>query len=73
MYKIVEIIRYGKPDLGVQVFGVFDLPIEDILSIMREYNVFRGGKYPAIYVQEFPKINPTDLCISDRYRYDLDQ
>lgn len=45
---IVEIIRYGNPDLGVHPFENFD----DIQPTMDEYNRFRGGKYPSYYVIE---------------------
>lgn len=45
---VVEILRYGDPALGVQVYGVFDMSREEIIAMMKEYNDYRGGKYPVI-------------------------
>jgi len=67
---VVEIIRYGSPDLGVQLFGVFDLPIDEILKRMRVYNEQRGGKYPAVYITKV-SMNPSDLTGAERVEYGL--
>lgn len=62
---LVEIIRYGHPELGVSIYGVFD-DYELIHPTMVEYNNFRGGKYPAYYVTYFDNINPKDCSFSER-------
>ena len=48
---LVEVIRYGDPELGVQFFGVFT-DYDSIRGIMEDYNSYRGGKYPSYYVTE---------------------
>jgi len=69
MHYLVEIIRYGKDELGVQLFGVFTE--RDIIhETMIDYNNYRGGKYPAYYVQGV-EVNPTDLVVHDRIRYNI--
>ena len=66
---IVEIIRYGSPDLGVHLFGVFD-DFDAIAPIMREYNYNRGGKYPAYYVTRV-FINDEEVFNHKRERFDI--
>lgn len=70
MLFLVEIIRYGNPDLGVQLFGVFD-NFEKIAPTMALYNSYRGGKYPSYYVTVFEGVNPTDDSLVNRVRYNL--
>jgi len=67
---VVEIIRYGKPNLGLTTFGIFD-NIDDIFSTLLKYNSLRAGKYPAFYVQEFKVINNEEPDFYGRIRYDI--
>jgi hypothetical protein len=69
---LVEIIRYGNPKLGVQPFGVFD-DIQNIHKTMKEYNQYRGGKYPAYYVTECSLNEEESLMHNKRTMYDLEQ
>lgn len=65
---LVEIIRYGNPELGVSIYGVFD-DYELIRQTMKEYNIYRGGKYPAYYVTELGPVNPKDDNVGSRTYY----
>jgi len=65
MMYLVEIIRYGSPELGVSVYGVFN-DYELIHSTMTEYNEYRGGKYPAYYVTPIGEVNPKDDKVGSR-------
>lgn len=69
MVYIVEIIRYGAPELGVQFFGVFD-DLDVVHEKMKEYNEYRGGKYPEYYVTETP-INPDKIHAGEKVRYEV--
>jgi hypothetical protein len=62
---LVETIRYGKPEFGVSIFGVFD-DFSLISQAMKEYNDFRGGKYPAYYITEIGKVNPDNDIVGSR-------
>ena len=66
----VEILRYGDPNES-QFFGVFDLPLEEVIKKMRSYNDFRGGKYPKIRVSEV-ELNPEDLIYPESVIYTVD-
>lgn len=67
---LVEIIRYGNPELGVSVYGVFD-DYELIHSTMTGYNTFRGGKYPAYYVTPIGVVNPKNDNVGSRTRHEV--
>jgi hypothetical protein len=67
---LVEIIRYGNPELGVSAYGVFDC-YELIHPTMIEYNLFRGGKYPAYYVTEIGPVNPKNDNVGSRTRHEV--
>jgi hypothetical protein len=67
---LVEIIRYGNPELGVSVYGVFDC-YELIHPTMTEYNQYRGGKYPAYYVTEIGPVNPKNDNVGSRTRHEV--
>ena len=69
---LVEIIRFGNPDLGVHTFGVFD-DVERIAPAMTAYNVYRGGKYPAYYVTNMGVMNPNDSDFCPRAFYEVDE
>lgn len=62
---VVEVIRYGNPELGIHFYGVFD-NYDLIYPTMKEYNNFRGGKYPAYYVTKISGLNPKDCDFSER-------
>lgn len=49
---LVEILRYADPKES-QFFGVFHKSKKQIFKIMKEYNDYRGGKYPAYRLTEF--------------------
>jgi hypothetical protein len=49
---VIEILRYGYEDLGQHLFGVYD-DLDKAINDAREYNWYRGGKYPKIVVKEF--------------------
>jgi hypothetical protein len=49
---VIEILRYGYEDLGQHLFGVYD-DLDKAINDAREYNWYRGGKYPKIVVNEF--------------------
>ena len=51
-YFVIEILRYGDAELGNHLFGVYD-DLDRAKKDAREYNHFRGGKYPKIVVSEF--------------------
>lgn len=68
---LVEVIRFGNPDLGVNVFGVFD-NFEKIAPAMAKYNSYRGGKYPEYYVTNIGVVNPTDSDFNRRHRYKVE-
>jgi hypothetical protein len=67
---VVEIIRYGKPNLGLTTFGIFD-NIDTVFSTLIKYNSLRAGKYPAFYIQEFKSINNEEPDFYGRIRYDI--
>lgn len=67
---LVEVIRYGDPKLGCQAYGVFDC-FNKIAPEMKAYNSFRGGKYPAYYVQELD-LNPKDISRYPKVRYEVE-
>jgi len=67
---LVEIVRYGNPELGVSVYGVFD-NYELIRPTMKEYNNYRGGKYPAYYVTPIGPVNPKDDNVGSRTLYEV--
>lgn len=48
---VIEIIRYGNPQLGVYLYGVFST-LEGLHEQMVIYNKYRGGKYPSYRVTE---------------------
>ena len=48
---VVNILRYGDEKLGKSFFGVFS-DKEIAIKTAREYNNFRGGKYPTIELFE---------------------
>ncbi len=49
---VIEILRYGNEELGRHLFGVYEFLGAGVKDA-REYNWFRGGKYPKIVVNEF--------------------
>lgn len=50
--KLVEILRYGDEKVR-HLFGVFtDMTDEEIIEMMKNYNQYRGGKYPSIIVYD---------------------
>ena len=67
---VVEVIRMGDPELGVQFFGVFD-DLDVIHKTMANYNVRRGGKYPAYYVIE-SELNPSKMQGGLKNVYEVD-
>jgi hypothetical protein len=67
---LVEIIRYGNPELGVSVYGVFD-NVELLHQTMKEYNQYRGGKYPAYYVTPIGEVNPKNDNVGSRTRHEV--
>jgi len=68
---LVEVVRFGNPDLGVHVFGVFD-DFEKIAATMAEYNAYRGGKYPEYYITNIGVVNPTDTEFNRRHGYKVE-
>lgn len=48
---VIEILRYGKEKLGRDLFGVYD-DLNKAIDDAKEYNWYRGGKYPTIIVNE---------------------
>ena len=70
MIYLVEIIRYGDPELGVHRYGLFD-DFNKIKPTMAEYNCYRGGKYPAYFVTEFAEMNPAHTGFPGRKRYEV--
>lgn len=72
MYKklyLIEIVRYGDPELSVQTFTITD-DFDKIEYEMILYNQFRGGKYPAYYVTEL-NMNEFNLQPRKRVRFDI--
>ena len=52
IYK-VEILRYGSEELGYYFYGIFD-DREKAIESCKEYNEYRGGKYPEILLYTIP-------------------
>ena len=49
---VIEILRYGRADLGQHLFGAYN-DLGKAIKDAREYNWYRGGKYSKIVVSEF--------------------
>lgn len=49
---VIEILRYGRADLGQHLFGAYN-DLGKAIKDAIEYNWYRGGKYSKIIVNEF--------------------
>lgn len=67
---VIEILRYGSEELGKHLFGVFD-DLDKSIAEAKEYNRYRGGKYPVIKVTEI-ELNESKPFENRPYIIDLE-